>query len=70
MKVLIPVDLKEEEFNWTAIPIIGLVLTNAEHDSLNKPIEYNEFYYVGKHKETGKLAIIHVPDYSPESNNP
>lgn len=66
MKVCIPVDLNEKEFNWTDVPVTGLVLMNAEKDSLGDPIEPHAFYFVGKHKETGKLAIINVPDYSPE----
>lgn len=67
MKVLIPADLNKDEFNWTDEPVIGLTLLTAEHDSLKNPIEAQEYYLVGKHKESGMLAIIHVPDYDPNT---
>jgi hypothetical protein len=67
MKVLIPASLDEKQFNWTDEPVTGIILMNAERDSVGDKIDPNAFYFVGKHKETGQLAIIYVPGLSPQN---
>lgn len=51
-------DIPESELSWTAKPIIGLVLTNAEKDSNGNPINSMLFYKVGKHLPSGMLIIL------------
>ncbi len=54
-------EINKEDFNWTGHPVVGiaLILTNHEAiDSFGDPIKGDIFYEVGKHKESGKVAII------------
>ncbi len=48
----------KKEFNWTDLPVIGMVLLNAEKDSYGESIKPYSYYEVGKHKKNGMLAII------------
>ena len=50
--------LKEDELNWTDKLVIGMVLMGAERDSFGGNINPMQFYKVGKHKISGKLAIV------------
>jgi hypothetical protein len=50
--------MNKENFNWTDDPISGILLTNAGNDSYGDKIDPMVYYYVGKHKETGMLAIV------------
>lgn len=51
-------NVEKLEFKWTDEPVIGLCLLNAERDSFGELIVPYVFYEVGKHKLTGKLAIL------------
>jgi hypothetical protein len=50
--------LDSENFNWTDDPVTGMILTQAEKDSYGNKIDPMVYYYVGKHKVTGMLAIV------------
>lgn len=47
-----------QEVNWTEEPVIGILLTEAEHDSMGQPINPNQYYKIGKHAPTGKIILI------------
>jgi hypothetical protein len=46
------------EFNWAGELVIGSLLLKAETDNNGAAINPNAFYKVGKHKVSGKVAII------------
>lgn len=53
-----------KEFNWTDEPISGMLLIFAEHDSNGSDIKTQQYYFVGKHKITGMIAIVpSLPDF-------
>lgn len=43
---------------FTDEPVIGITILNAVWDSQAQPIDPNIFYWVGKHPETGQIAIF------------
>jgi hypothetical protein len=53
-------NIPDDEIQWCAEPIIGLVLVNAEIDSSFNPIDTDKYYRVGKHLPTGMLILIPV----------
>lgn len=56
----LPDDLAKEDFNWCDTDIIGtaLIIKGGSIDSHGNPIRGNIYYHVGKHKNSGMVAII------------
>jgi len=59
--------MNESEINWIERPIIGMALlifaapnNELPIDSSAQPIKETAYYRVGKHKTSGKLAIIEI----------
>ena len=53
-------ELNKEEYNWTDSAVVGmaLLIQGGSVDSFGNQIDGNVFYEVGKHKETGMVAIL------------
>ncbi len=53
-------ELKKEEYNWTKKNVVGgsLLLMGGSIDSFGDQINGDIYYEVGKHKESGKVAIL------------
>lgn len=53
-------ELKRDDYNWTAEPVVGisLMIVGGVSDSFGNHINPEVYYEVGKHKETGKVAIL------------
>ena len=53
-------EIKREEINWTKEEIFGmaLLLMGGTIDSFGDQIKGEIFYEVGKHKTSGKVAIL------------
>lgn len=49
-----------KDFNWTEKEIIGLaiLIEGGKIDSFGNYIDEYSFYKVGKHKKSGKVAIV------------
>jgi hypothetical protein len=60
-------DFKKEDFKWTDKPVIGLALSlqGGSIDSHGNRIKGQNYYKVGKHKETGQVVIINT-ELTPE----
>lgn len=54
------IEFNKEDYNWTSEPVIGmsLLMIGGEIDSFGDKIQGVLFYNVGKHKTSGKVAII------------
>ena len=52
--------ITKEDLNWCDEPIIGmaLIIKGGKIDSKGQPLNGTTFYEVGKHKESGMVAII------------
>lgn len=53
-------ELNKEEFNWTEKAIVGmaLIIQGGSIDSFGNQIKSDIYYEVGKHKESGMVAIL------------
>ena len=53
-------EFNSEEYNWTDKPVVGmaLLITGGSIDSFGHKIKADVYYEVGKHKETGKVALL------------
>ncbi len=53
-------ELNREEYNWTDKPIVGmaLLIIGGSIDSFGNQVNTDIYYEVGKHKETGKVALL------------
>jgi len=53
-------EFKKEDFNWTDESVVGmaLIIQGGQIDSNGDILNSNVYYEVGKHKETGQVAII------------
>lgn len=53
-------ELNKEEFNWTDKSVIGmaLIIQGGSIDSFGNQIKSDIYYEVGKHKESGMVAIL------------
>lgn len=53
-------EIKREEYNWTEKPVVGmaLLITGGSIDSFGDEINKDVFYEVGKHKESGQVALL------------
>lgn len=52
--------MKHTDFNWTEQAVIGLslLMMHGSIDSFGDKISGSVYYYVGKHKKTGQVAIV------------
>jgi len=55
-------EIKKEEYNWTEEAVVGtaLLLQGGGIDSFGEQIKGDIFYEVGKHKESGMVAILPI----------
>jgi hypothetical protein len=53
-------EVNREEYSWTEKPVVGssIMLMGGSVDSYGEAIDFNIYYEVGKHKESGKVAIL------------
>ena len=53
-------EINREEYNWTNQAVVGmsLLIIGGSIDSFGDKINGDLFYEVGKHKESGKVAIL------------
>ena len=62
--------ITKKDINWCDKPILGMALIILDKnaiDSTGKPVDPRRFYEVGKHKQSGKVAIVPTENYAKES---
>lgn len=63
IKEIIELVPDHEAYNWTTEAVIGtaLILKGGSVDSLGQQLSSELFYVVGKHRTSGRVAILPTP---------